>query len=151
MSIPRLFILAIAATIAPLSFACDMHGGAYGFNPHGFSGNARLAAFKSPFMLRTPSMTTVEPNREAEIEIKYTRPQAAEKVVLSVKTIGGVELLSKNQVTLTDAEGSQKIQFKSVTPGFHSLLLTISGIHDGKEMDYSERIYINSKLKKASI
>ena len=139
-------IFVILPMFASSAMACYDH---MRFNPDnlGFVGGtmARMAGLVPPkptFDIVHPAMVRSQIGKKSEIIVSYSRPVFSKNVRLKVRGTDNVSL-ELQEVALDDRSGSVNVGYLlSTGSGYESIILTISGEHNGKTVNQSSQIYL---------
>ena len=141
----------ILATLCLLSvsgsaFACYDH---MMFNPNNMGlveGTiARMAGLVPPkpvFDVVHPSMARVQVGEKSAMTVNFSRPMFSKNVSLKVQGTRNV-VLDVKEIPLDDRSGSVSFGYE-LTDGasYESLILTVTGEHNGKVVNQSSQIYL---------
>lgn len=106
---------------------------------------ARMAGLVPPkpvFDVVHPSMARVQVGEESMITISFSRPLFSKNVSLKVRATENV-VLDADYIALEDRSGSVSFRYE-LTDGatYESIILTVTGEHDGKVVNQSSQIYL---------
>ena len=106
---------------------------------------ARMAGLVPPepvFDVEHPAMAKVQIGEKNVVTISYTRPFFSKNVLMKVKaTSNGI--LDVEEVVLDERSGSVSVGYELADgSGYESIILTVSGEHDGKQVNQSSQIYL---------
>ena len=128
------------------SYACYDH---MMFNPNNMGlveGTiARMAGLVPPkpvFDVVHPSMARVQVGEKSAMTVNFSRPMFSKNVSLKVQGTRNV-VLDVNEIALEDRSGSVSFAYE-LTEGasYESIILTVTGEHDGKIVNQSSQIYL---------
>ncbi len=128
------------------SYACYDH---MMFNPNNMGlveGTiARMAGLVPPkpvFDVVHPSMARVQVGEKSAMIVNFSRPMFSKNVSLKVQGTRNV-VLDVNEIPLEDRSGSVSFAYE-LTEGasYESIILTVTGEHDGKIVNQSSQIYL---------
>ncbi len=106
---------------------------------------ARMAGLVPPkpaFDIVHPAMVRSQIGKKSEIIVSYSRPIFSKNVRLKVRATDNVSL-DLEEVALEDKSGSVNVGYLlSTGSGYESIVLTISGEHNGKTVNQSSQIYL---------
>ncbi|MDG2135301.1 MAG: hypothetical protein P8J81_03450 [Luminiphilus sp.] len=106
---------------------------------------ARMAGLVPPkpvFDVGHPSMARAQVGEKSTVTISFSRPLFSKNVSLKVRATKNV-VLDADKIALEDRSGSVSFDYE-LTDGanYESIILTITGEHDGKVVNQSSQIYI---------
>ena len=128
------------------SFGCYNH---MMFNPNNMGlveGTiARMAGLVPPkpvFDLVHPSMARVQVGEKSAMTVNFSRPMFSKNVSLKVQGTRNV-LLDVKEIPLDERSGSVSFGYELIDgASYESLILTITGEHNGKIVNQSSQIYL---------
>ena len=106
---------------------------------------ARMAGLVPPkpvFDVVHPSMARAQVGEKSTVTINFSRPLFSKNVSLKVRATKNV-VLDADKIALEERSGSVSFDYE-LTDGanYESIILTITGEHDGKVVNQSSQIYI---------
>ena len=106
---------------------------------------ARMAGLVPPkpvFDVTHPSMARVQVGEKSAMTVSFSRPLFSKNVSLKVQGTRNV-VLDVNEIALEDRSGSVRFGYE-LTDGatYESIILTVTGEHDGKVVNQSSQIYL---------
>ena len=106
---------------------------------------ARMAGLVPPppvFDVVHPTMMRAQVGEKSEVVVSYSRPFFSKNVRLRVKATNNVSL-DLEEVSLDERAGTVKVGYVLATgSGYESIILTVSGEHDGEIVNQSSQIYL---------
>ena len=132
--------------ISGASYACYDH---MMFNPNNMGlveGTiARMAGLVPPkpvFDVVHPSMARAQVGEKSAMTVNFSRPMFSKNVSLKVQGTRNV-VLEVNEIALEDRSGSVSFGYE-LTDGatYESIILTVTGEHNGKVVNQSSQIYL---------
>ena len=128
------------------SYACYGH---MMFNPNNMGlvegSIARMAGLVPPkpvFDLVHPSMARVQVGEKSAMTVNFSRPMFSKNVSLKVQGTRNV-LLDVEEIPLDERSGSVSFGYELIDgASYESLILTITGEHNGKIVNQSSQIYL---------
>ena len=142
----KMVVAACLLSVSGASYACYDH---MMFNPNNMGlveGTiARMAGLVPPkpvFDVVHPSMARVQVGENSAMTVSFSRPLFSKNVSLKVQGTRNV-VLDINEIALEDRSGSVSFGYK-LTDGatYESIILTVTGEHDGKVVNQSSQIYL---------
>ena len=133
-------------SVSGSSFACYDH---MMFNPNNMGlveGTiARMAGLVPPkpvFDVAHPAMARVQVGEKSAMTVNFSRPMFSKNVSLKVQGTRNV-VLDVKEIPLDDRSGSVSFGYE-LTDGasYESLILTVTGEHNGKVVNQSSQIYL---------
>lgn len=133
-------------SVSGASYACYDH---MMFNPNNMGlveGTiARMAGLVPPkpvFDVVHPSMARAQVGEKSAMTVSFSRPLFSKNVSLKVQGTRNV-VLDVNEIALEDRSGSVSFGYE-LTDGatYESIILTVTGEHDGKVVNQSSQIYL---------
>ena len=128
------------------SLACYGH---MMFNPNNMGlvegSIARMAGLVPPkpvFDLVHPSMARVQVGEKSAMTVNFSRPMFSKNVSLKVQGTRNV-LLDVEEIPLDERSGSVSFGYELIDgASYESLILTVTGEHNGKIVNQSSQIYL---------
>ena len=133
-------------SVSGSSFACYDH---MMFNPNNMGlveGTiARMAGLVPPkpvFDVVHPSMARVQVGEKSAMTVNFSRPMFSKNVSLKVQGTRNV-LLDVEEIPLDERSGSVSFGYELIDgASYESLILTVTGEHNGKIVNQSSQIYL---------
>ena len=106
---------------------------------------ARMAGLVPPkpvFDVVHPSMARVQVGEKSAMTVNFSRPLFSKNVSLKVQGTRNV-VLDVNEIALEDRSGSVSFAYELMEgASYESIILTVTGEHDGKIVNQSSQIYL---------
>ena len=106
---------------------------------------ARMAGLVPPrpiFDVVHPSMARVQVGEKSAITVNFSRPMFSKNVSLKVRGTRNV-MLDVDEIMLEERSGSVSFGYElSDGAGYESIILTVSGEHEGKLVNQSSQVYL---------
>ena len=139
-------VVALCCSAPTATYACYDH---MMFNPDQMGlvqrTIARMAGLVPPkpvFDVEPPAMAKVQIGEKNVVTISYSRPFFSKNVRMKVKATSNV-ILDVEEVVLDERSGSVSVGYELADgSGYESIILTVSGEHDGKQVNQSSQIYL---------
>ena len=133
-------------SVSDPSFACYGH---MMFNPNNMGlvegSIARMAGLVPPkpvFDLVHPSMARVQVGEKSAMTVNFSRPMFSKNVSLKVQGTRNV-VLDVKEIPLDERSGSVSFGYELIDgASYESLILTVTGEHNGKIVNQSSQIYL---------
>jgi hypothetical protein len=106
---------------------------------------ARMAGLVPPkpvFDVVHPSMARVQVGEKSAMTVNFSRPMFSKNVSLKVQGTRNV-VLEVDEIALEDRSGSVSFAYELMEgASYESIILTVTGEHDGKIVNQSSQIYL---------
>ncbi len=97
---------------------------------------------KPVFDVVHPSMARVQVGEKSAMTVNFSRPLFSKNVSLKVQGTRNV-VLDVNEIALEDRSGSVSFAYELLEgASYESIILTVTGEHDGKIVNQSSQIYL---------